>query len=129
MIDNVRRWRAEDPERYRETQRKYREVHGEEKKRRDREGHLRRKTESHRTCSRPSFLPNLDDAPCAVLARLRTSMSITITRPTRYAVSYSCNKAIGLLSDDPNLMLSAKMFLERSAAFWESSPSRSVSRR
>jgi hypothetical protein len=130
-IARVSKWQQENADRVNEVQRINRTRRGDEYKRQEREGHLRRKYGLTQNMYEALVLAQL--GKCAVCgANEATNLHVDHdhrTNKVRGLLCGKCNKAIGLLNDDPDLMLAAKRFLERSAAFWESSPSRSVSRR
>ena len=120
MIDNVRRWRRENPERYRETRQRYLETHGEQKKARDREGHLRRKYGVTQNIFEALVAAQLGH--CAICGASE-GMALHVdhdhrTKKVRGLLCGKCNKAIGLLNDDPELLVAAKLYLERANRFW-----------
>lgn len=127
----VATWRQNNAGRVNDTRRARRSSDGGRSKLRDREGHLRRKYGLTSNIFEALVLAQL--GKCAVCGA-NEGMELHVdhdhrTNKVRGLLCGKCNKAIGLLNDDPNLMNAAKEFLERSAAFWDSSPSRSVSRR
>lgn len=130
-IRRVGKWQRENSERVNEGQRRNRARRGAEYKRLEREGHLRRKYGLTQNMFEALVLAQL--GKCAVCdANEATDLHVDHDHRTgkvRGLLCGKCNKAIGLMNDDPDLMMSAKRFLERSDAFWASSPSRSVARR
>lgn len=122
-IGRVKEWQHKNPERLRAWRRKYREEHGEEKKRRDREGHLRRKYGVTQNMFEALVLAQL--GKCAICGA-NEAMELHIdhdhrTKKVRGLVCGKCNKAIGLLNDDPDRLTSAKKYLERADRFWSRS--------
>jgi Recombination endonuclease VII len=123
-IASVQRWRNANPERYRAYRRRYLAEHGEEKKRRDREGHLKRKYGVTQNMFEALVAAQLGN--CAICGA-NEDLSLHVdhdhtTKRVRGLLCGKCNKAIGLLNDDPALMLSAKGYLERARSLYSAQP-------
>jgi hypothetical protein len=130
-IERVRTWQQSNPEKVNASHRRRRALDPEQHKKRNREGHLRRKYGLTQNMFGALVLAQL--GKCAVCGEL-TAPELHVdhdhrTNKVRGLLCGKCNKAIGLLNDDPKLMDAAKEYLERSEKFWVSTPSRSVTPR
>ena len=119
-IANVQRWREANPERYKAYRRRYLAEHGEEKRRRDREGHLRRKYGVNQNMFEALVSAQLGNC---VICGANEDLNLHIdhdhrTNKVRGLLCGKCNKAIGLLNDDPELLMAAKLYLEQADRFW-----------
>jgi Autographiviridae endonuclease VII len=114
-IQRVRKWRERYPERYREGQRRYREEHGEQRRQRDRAGHLRRKYGLR--AADYDFLVVAQGGLCAICGQPdERGLHVDHEHATglvRGLLCGRCNKAIGLLDEDPLRFESAKDYLRR----------------
>lgn len=119
-IERVRKWQQSNPEKVNASHRRRRERDPEKERRRNRAGHLRRKYGLTQSLFEALVLAQL--GKCAVCGRL-TAPDLHVdhdhrTKKVRGLLCGKCNKAIGLLNDDPELLTAAKLYLERANRFW-----------
>jgi hypothetical protein len=114
-IERVKKWRQDNPERYRAYRRQYRELHGERKRRADRNGHLKRKYGL--SIDDFEFLVHAQGGRCAICGkRDGTELHVDHDHKTgrvRGLLCGSCNRAMGLFHEDPNRFRSAELYLRR----------------
>lgn len=112
-IERTRRWARENPERLAETRRKYHEEHREERSQRNRASHLQRK-----------YGLSPDDVEFLVVAQGGKCRICGAAEGKKLHVDHhhdsglvrgllcgKCNKAIGLLNEDPQLFEAATSYL------------------
>ena len=119
-IARVGRWQRVHADRVNEIQRKNRARRGDEYRRLAREGHLRRKYGLTQNMFEALVLAQLGH--CAICG-VSEGMDLHVdhdhqTKKVRGLLCGKCNKAIGLLNDDPELLTSARTYLERAERFW-----------
>jgi hypothetical protein len=117
-IERVQRWREKNPERYRSTQQAYKAKNRQRIQQQNRERHLRKKY----GLSLGEFESLVDQqlGRCAICKiDLGSDLHVDhehVTGRIRGLLCGKCNKAVGLLNDDPTLIRAAARYLERSAA-------------
>ncbi len=111
----VQEWRTKNPERYLEGQRRYREKHGEQRRARDRAGHLGRAYGL--TPSDYDFLVAVQGGVCAICGRAEEKgLHVDHEHKTglvRGLLCGRCNKGIGLFDEEPARLDAAKGYLSR----------------
>ena len=119
-IARVGRWQRENPERVNDVQRKNRLRRGEEYRKLEREGHLRRKYGL--TLNLFEALVSAQLGNCAICG-VNEDLDLHVdhdhrTKKVRGLLCGKCNKAIGLLNDSPETLRAAAEYLERSERFY-----------
>lgn len=119
-IAGVQRWREENPEKYQAWLKRNREENKERRREQSRRGHLKRQY---------GLTPNMFEAlvsaqlgNCAICGA-NEDLELHVdhdhrTKKVRGLLCGKCNKAIGLLNDDPDLLVAAKNYLERAERFF-----------
>lgn len=121
-IRRVGKWQQENADRVNEVQRRNRARRGDEYKKLEREGHLRRKYGITQNMFEALVLAQL--GKCAI-CKANEGMDLHVdhdhrSNKVRGLLCGKCNKAIGLLNDDPQLMDSATRYLQQADRFWNS---------
>lgn len=119
----VKRWQQENSERVNAGRRELRAKDPERHKYRDREGHLWRKYRLNTNMFEALVSAQLGN--CAICGA-NEDLNLHVdhdhrTNRVRGLLCGKCNKAIGLLNDDPELLISAERYLERANRFWSRS--------
>lgn len=119
-ISRVGKWQRENAARVNEVQRRNRARGGDEHRRLEREGHLRRKYGLTLNLFEALVAAQLGN--CAICGA-NEDLDLHVdhdhrTKKVRGLLCGKCNKAIGLLNDDPDLLLVAKEYLERAERFY-----------
>ena len=119
-IARVGKWQRENSEQVNLVQRRNRARRGNEYKRLEREGHLRRKYGLTQNLFEALVLAQWGKCGiCGLLAAPELHVDHDHrTNKVRGLLCGKCNKAIGLLNDDPQLMMAAGDYLERAERFW-----------
>lgn len=114
-ISRAQRWRDANPDRYEESRRRNREENRDHLRKINRSGHLRRKYGL--TPADYEFLRITQGDLCAICGeREETGLHIDHHHETgliRGLLCGKCNKAIGLLREDPTLFEAASAYLQR----------------
>ena len=122
-IARVGKWQKENASRVNDVQRRNRARRGEEYRRLEREGHLRRKYGLTQNMFEALVSAQLGN--CAICgANVDLELHVDHdhrTKKVRGLLCGKCNKAIGLLNDDPELLLAAKVYLERAQRVYSNS--------
>jgi hypothetical protein len=123
-IERVRRWREANPERYAATQRAYKQANRERLRKQNRDRHLRK---SYGIVSEEFDLLVLAQLNlCAICLRyFGKQLHVDHDHRTgriRGLLCGKCNKAIGLLEDQPGLAAAAGKYLERAGNRLSSAP-------
>ena len=114
-IANVQRWREENPEKYLAWRKRYWAENNERRRRSSRQGHLRRKYGL--SIEVYEFLCVAQGHRCAICGEEVEKLHVDHEHGTDFVrglLCGKCNKAIGLLNDDPGLLSSAASYLVRS---------------
>ena len=114
VIAKVQRWREENPERYQEWLKKNRAENSEQRRESNRRGHLRRKYGL--SIEVYEFLCLVQDQKCAICGEEVEKLHVDHEHGTgrvRGLLCGKCNKAIGLLNDDPELLSAAARYLQK----------------
>jgi hypothetical protein len=119
-MDRVNAWRKRNPERVSESRRRRKASDPERYRYRDREGHLRRKYGLTQNLFEALVAAQLGN--CAICGA-NEDLELHVdhdhrTKKVRGLLCGKCNKAIGLLNDDPHLLEAAKQYLERAERFY-----------
>lgn len=114
-IESVQRWRVENPDKYQAWLNRNREENRERRREQNRRGHLRR--QYGLTQDAFAALVAAQRGKCAICG-VKEDLNLHVdhdhrTKEVRGLLCGKCNKAIGLLNDDPKLVLAAKRYLER----------------
>ena len=115
IIERVRQWRIENPEKYAALQRRTKERNPDRVRASNRRGHLERKYGL--SLEDFDFLVIAQNNLCALCGRPdEQGLHVDhdhITGRVRGLLCGKCNKAIGLLDEDPALFAAAVLYLER----------------
>ena len=127
-MSRVDAWRRANSERVNESQRKRRRSDGGRSRQREREGHLRRKYGLTQNLFEALVAAQLGN--CAICGA-NEDLELHVdhdhrTKKVRGLLCGKCNKAIGLLNDDLELLLAAKNYLERAERLLSASRFRSL---
>lgn len=119
-IQRVRQWQQANPEKVNSCHRKRRQADPRGTKLKNREGHLRRKYGLTQNMFEALVLAQLGH--CAICG-VSEGMDLHVdhdhqTKKVRGLLCGKCNKAIGLLNDDPELLTSARSYLQSANRFW-----------
>ena len=121
-IARVGRWQRENAAQVNNIQRRNRARRGDEYRRLEREGHLRRKYGLTQNMFEALVAAQLGN--CAICgANEDRDLHVDHdhrTNKVRGLLCGKCNKAIGLLQDDPDLLDAAKRYLERAQRLYSS---------
>jgi hypothetical protein len=124
-INRVKQWQQQNPDRVNASHRRRRQADPEVTRLKDREGHLRRKYGL--TLNMFEALVSAQLGNCAICGA-NEDLNLHVdhdhrTNKIRGLLCGKCNKAIGLLNDDPDLLTAARNYLERADRFWSAAAS------
>ena len=113
-IAKAQQWREDNPERYQAWLKQNRTINKERRRETDRRGHLRRKYGL--AIEVYEFLCVAQSGRCAICSEPAEKLHVDHEHETglvRGLLCGKCNKAIGLLNDDPGLLRSAASYLAK----------------
>ncbi len=122
-IASVQRWREDNPEKYQAWLKRNREENKEKRREQSRRTHLKRAYGLTQNMFEALVLAQL--GKCAICGSLEApNLHVDHdhrTNKVRGLLCGKCNKAIGLLDDDPDRLMTARGYLKRADRFWGAS--------